>query len=52
MNLITTSLSFIYALVSILASILAYAPNYSLNKETKNQIQYIDIKSLGLRDVL
>ena len=52
MNLITTSLSFAYALVSVLASILTSAPNSSLDKETKNQIQYIDIKSLGLRDIL
>jgi hypothetical protein len=50
--LITTSLSFAHALVSILASIPACAPDSSLDKETKNQIQYIDIKSSGLRNVL
>ena len=52
MNLITTSLSFAHALVSILASIAISAPDSSLDKETKNQIQYIDIKSSGLRDIL
>jgi hypothetical protein len=52
MNLITTSLSFAHTLGNILTSIPTSAPNSSLDKETKNQIQYIDIKSSGLRDVL
>jgi hypothetical protein len=38
--------------VGSLASIPTSAPNSSLDKETKNQIQYIDIKSPGLRDIL
>ena len=52
MNLITISLLFAYAWVSVLASIPTSAPNSSLDKETKNQIQYIDIKSSGLRDII
>ena len=32
--------------------ILTPAPDSSLDKETKNQIQYIDIKSPGLWDIL
>ena len=52
MNLITTSLSFAHALVSIRASVATSTPDSSLDKETKNQIEYIDIKSSGLRDIL
>ena len=53
MILITTSLSFAHALVSIRAAVVATStPDSSLDKETKNQIEYIDIKSSGLRDIL
>ena len=52
MNLITTSLLFAHALVGNLASIPTFAPNSSLDKEIKSQIQYIDVKSSGLRDIL
>jgi hypothetical protein len=51
-NLITISLSFVHVLVNILAFIPTSVPNSNLDRDTKNQIQYIDIKSPGLRDIL